>query len=126
MLIEVKPSTEIVKVLTLPARGDIDLILNEIQSGVCQLWQGNAESSGYVVTRIEKHKDKMEFVLVLGVGQNMRPIVEYLCKFVDKMGMSFRTHVTRRGLIRIYQRYGFKVVEIRGEEFILKRAINGR
>lgn len=90
--------------LRVSAGADLATIKQEVRQGIGQLWEcrKNDRPEAWVVTR----KDDDAWVIVLGEG---RGFFDYMPLFVDharERGLSLRTHVKRRGLIRMWERLG--------------------
>ena len=106
--------------LVVSAGDDMDVIAQEVKSGVSELWRfvGNV-GRGYLVTRIENMNDRRELVLVLGEGKGFFEAAPIFIALARIEGMSFRTHVKRRGLVRMWQRLGLNIIAVDGDYKIL-------
>lgn len=83
----------------------------QIDAGVAQLWDCNdGEFGGYVVTRIDRTEQPRgaELVLVAGAGRGLRHFVPMFIDAARRFQLPVRTHVRRPGLVRMYERLGFK------------------
>lgn len=85
------------------ARGAMPAIKADVTQGIAVLWRVTGDSDGWLVTRQEAG----ELVLVAGAGRNARPVLEWVRDRATEEGLTIRTHITRPGLMRIYQRLGF-------------------
>lgn len=94
------------------ARGDLDLIAQEVQDGRAWLYQITGEAEGFIVLRLEASAAGQELVIVAAAGRNCRPVIRYLVDLADRKGWTIRTHIVRPGLIRIYERLGFQRREV--------------
>ena len=98
-------------------------VKREVEEGISQLWHcADAADGGrgYVVTRLEQRPSGVEWVFVAGVS-----VGKSACfyKFIDvfinaalEAGVPIRAHVNRRGMVRMYDRIGFRV-----SEYVLRR-----
>lgn len=87
-----------------PAMGkDAELIRNEVEAGVSMLWRcRSGGAAAWVVTRDEGE----DFVIVAGAGSGFRIFAPEFVAAAHRKGRVIRTHVTRPGLIRLWQRLG--------------------
>jgi hypothetical protein len=109
MVEEVK-LTDTIKSALLPALGEAaDLIYNEIETGVCQLW--HFIGCGYVVTRCELDDENETLVVVAGAGKNLGAVFDYLCGYADQHAMKMRVHSKRFGMQRMLKPFGFEIQE---------------
>lgn len=92
----------------------------EVISGVARVWWCHGgENHGHMITRLENK----ELVLIVGEGKGFDAAFPYVLAHVEKHNLSFRTHVKRKGLIRMYKKYGVLVDEyvteiINGERIV--------
>ena len=93
-------------------------VKREVQEGVSQLWHcADADgSNGYVVTRLEQRPSGVEWVFVAGVGRGFYKFIAVFIKAALEAGVPIRAHVNRRGMVRMYDRIGFRV-----SEYVLRR-----
>lgn len=88
-------------------------IQREVEEGVSQLWHcSDADGgNGYVVTRLEQRDSGREWVFVAGVGRGFYKFVQHFIEAARAAGLPIRAHVNRRGMVRMYDRIGFRVSE---------------
>ena len=90
---------------------DLHIIKNQIRKGAAQLWQIQADnSSGYLVTRIDCEGIGKVFVFVLGEGRGLYDVIPHFIQAAQNLGIhNFRTHVQRKGLLKLWKRYGLEL-----------------
>lgn len=99
--------------LRVSAGADLGIIRQEVEAGVCELWHCISDSDqAYVVTRRELPK---EWVLVCGEGSGFHEFAPVFIKAAKARKLSIRTHVKRRGMIKLWARYGLNL-----DEFVLR------
>ena len=88
-------------------------VQREVEAGVSQLWHcHDAEgNNGYVVTRMERRPSGLEWVFVAGVGRGFYKFIACFIEVAREKGIPIRAHVNRRGMVRMYDRIGFRVSE---------------
>jgi hypothetical protein len=93
-------------------------VKREVLEGISQLWHcTDADgSNGYVVTRLERRDSGLEWVFVAGVGKGFYKFVQVFIDAALEAGLPIRAHVNRRGMVRMYDRIGFRV-----SEYVLRR-----
>lgn len=112
-IIHVPWTNDIDDKLRVAARGDLEIIKNQVQSGVAQLWHCQSEKhDAYVVTRIDPGP---ELVIVAGEGSGFMAFVPDFVAVARRSNATIRTHVQRRGLIRMWARFGLKL-----DEYVLR------
>ena len=90
------------------AGDDLAFVRDQVRRGVAVLWRCESDrGGGFAVTRI----DGPELVIVLGEGSAAAVFIPHFIKYAKQKGLGIRTHVKRRGLIRIYERFGLGVSE---------------
>ena len=95
--------------LRIAARGDLDIVKNQVQQRVAQLWRCTSEkNSMLVVTRVDPGP---ELCIVLGEGSGLLEFAPYFIREAKKNNMGIRTHVTRKGLIRLWSKLNINVNE---------------
>ena len=104
--------------LVVSAGNDMASIKKEVEAGISLLWQVIGDNiGGYVVTRV----DDDELVIVCGEG---RGLIEHTAPFflslAKRHNLGVRTHVKRKGLIRIWKRYGLAL-----DEYVLRGMPSG-
>ena len=99
--------------LKISAGNDLDIIKSEVINGHCRLWRcwDTKGHAGYVVTRDEGD----EFCLVLGEGRGFHNFAPHFISYARRNNKVFRTHVKRKGLIKMYAKHG-----ILFDEFVLR------
>ena len=92
----------------------LDNVAEEVKRGLAQLWQITGESSGYLVTRVEREPSgEREMVLVLGEGKGAKAVIGWAVELANNHGIKkMRTHITRPGLKKIYENLGWHQREI--------------
>tara|TARA_B100000446_G_scaffold185938_3_gene211050 strand:+ start:6465 stop:6809 length:345 start_codon:yes stop_codon:yes gene_type:complete len=91
------------QLLAVSAGDDLEEIREEVKAGLAVLWRcESSEKGGFVVTRI----DGDEFVVVLGEGSGAHEFLPHFVQFARSRKLKIRTHVTRKGMIRVWKRYG--------------------
>lgn len=90
----------------------------EVEHGISQLWHCSDSdgSNGYVVTRVEQRTSGKEWVFVAGVGKGFYKFVQCFIDAAQASGLPIRAHVNRRGMVRMYDKIGFRV-----SEYVLRR-----
>lgn len=93
-------------------------VKREVVEGVSQLWHcTDADgSNGYVVTRLEQRESGREWVWLAGVGRGFYKFVPFFLEAARQAGVPIRAHVNRPGMVRMYDRIGFRV-----SEYVLRR-----
>jgi hypothetical protein len=93
-------------------------VKREVLEGVSQLWHcTDADGNGgYVVTRLERRPSGLEWVMVAGVGCGFHKFAQVFIDTALQMGVPVRAHVNRPGMVRMYDRIGFRV-----SEYVLRR-----
>lgn len=94
-------------------------VKREVEEGISQLWHcTDADGSGgYVVTRLERRPSGVEWVLLAGVGRGFHKFAPLFVNAAAEAGVQVRAHVSRPGMVRMYDRIGFRV-----SEYVLRRA----
>jgi hypothetical protein len=93
--------------------GDLEIIKRQVKSGIAQLWRcRSVKHFGYVVTRIDPGP---ELVMVVGEGSGFMEFAPEFVKVARRSGAKIRTHVTRKGMIRLWSRLGVEL-----DEYILR------
>lgn len=93
------------------AESDLDIIKNQVITNTAQLWEINDEhSKGYIVTRIDVEGIGNVFVVVLGEGKGIDKVIPHFIQGAKNLGIEhFRTHVKRKGLIRLWSKHGLEI-----------------
>ena len=92
---------------------DLAQIAWECRNGISQVWKMSGEAEALIVTRLEKNIDFDELVIVLGEGEGFKYVIPFFFELKESLGAKYiRTHVTRKGLIRLYEREGFVQSEV--------------
>jgi len=92
---------------------DLPDIRREVVAGISQLWHcrdahGNG---GYVVTRLERRGDSLEWVWLAGAGKGFHQFVGLFLEAAREAALPIRVYIDRKGMRRIYERLGFHVSE---------------
>lgn len=100
------------------SRGDMEIIKRQVINGVAQLWHCLSEKNEMlVVTRIDPGP---ELVIVLGEGSGLFEFAPHFLNFAQRNNLKVRTHVQRRGLIKMWSKLGLNV-----DEYVLRSNPNG-
>lgn len=95
--------------LIISAGADLLHIKNEVTENISQLFRMGTD--GFTVLRYER--EFKELVIVLGEGKNAKKWLPVIEDYARSIGAnSIRTHITRVGLRRLYERIGFSQTEI--------------
>lgn len=101
------------KGLRVSAGKDMEFIRREVESGISILWRCESDkNSAYAVTRYEPPSD---IVIVCGEGSGLREFGPYFIAAAKSKGLAIRTHVKRRGLIKVWQSMGLQI-----DEYVLR------
>lgn len=101
------------------AGSDLEIIKNQVIIKTAQLWKIN--TNGYLVTRIDSEGIGKVFVFVLGEGRDLGQYIPLFISGAQKLGIKhFRTHVQRKGLIRMWQKFGLTI-----DHYVLRNDTNG-
>jgi hypothetical protein len=95
--------------LRVSAGDDLEIIRREVRTGIAQLWQCEKDGrpEAWVVTRVDgTEQDGYEWVIVLGEGRGFFDYMPLFVSHARDKGLPIRTHVKRRGLIRMWERLG--------------------
>ncbi len=99
--------------LKVAAGDDMEIIKAEVLGGISKLWKCDSESSAaYMVTRLD---DKTELCIVAGEGQGFFEFMPVFVQWCRQKGYSVRTHVKRKGLVKMWARLG-----ITFDEYVLR------
>lgn len=118
MIKEVSWSDDKDAFLRISAGDDLELIKNQVNSRRAQLWECSKAGSveAYVVTRLDgATRDSLEFVIVLGEGKGFFDYMPCFVEYAKKHKLPIRTHVKRKGLIRMWSRLGLEL-----DEYVLR------
>lgn len=94
-----------------------DAVLSEardaVRTGRAQLWRvSGLVRSTYLVTRVEHTPTGRELVLWLGQGCSSKRVIKWAVQLATEHGIEqLRAHVTRPGLVRIFERLGWHKTE---------------
>ena len=78
-----------------------------------ELYRVTGTSAGWLVLRLEGTPlDELELVIVLGAGKGAAAVIPIIQSYAKRLGATVRTHVTRAGLVRMYEAHGFQRAEI--------------
>ena len=104
------------------AGSDLELIKNQVIDKTAQLWKIDTETAkGYLVTRIDCEGIGKVFVFVLGEGKKIEHVIPFFITNAQKLGIKhFRTHVQRKGLIRMWRKFGLTI-----DHYVLRNDTNG-
>ncbi len=88
-----------------------DLLREQIEKGIAELWQ--VDDSSWLITRVEKWPGrKPELVVCCYKGENLNAVTQEIMKGAINSGMgSIRYHTKRKGLNRLVQDLGFEFME---------------
>lgn len=105
-------SAEVEQGIKISAGKDIDDIRSEVIGGLSTVWKVTGEGvAGFVVLRV----DGSELVIVCGEGQGAKFVIPWIMETARQHNLTVRTHVKRRGLVRMWQRYGLCL-----DEYVLR------
>jgi hypothetical protein len=94
---------------------DLPDIRREVLAGVSQLWHCNNVDGrgcyGYVVTRLERRGDGLEWVWLACAGKGFGAVVELFLQAAKAADLPIRVYINRKGMQRMYERLGFEVSE---------------
>lgn len=101
---------------------DLELIKNQVINKTAQLWKIDTKTAkGYLVTRIDCEGIGKVFVFVLGEGRQLGEVIPHFITSAQNHGIKhFRTHVQRKGLIRMWQKFGLTI-----DHYVLRNDTNG-
>lgn len=86
----------------------------QVESGIAQLWEcQHGEHGGWVVTRIDKTEQPrgVEWCWIACAGKGFAHFAPLFVNAAKQYDLPIRGHVTRPGLVRMYERFGFKYSE---------------
>ena len=99
--------------LRVSAGKDLDIIKGQVKGGVAQLWHClSKDNEMFVVTRVDPGP---ELVIVLGEGSGLEEFAPSFIRVAKNSGIPIRTHVKRKGLIRMWSKLNLEV-----DEYILR------
>jgi hypothetical protein len=92
---------------------DLPDIRREVVAGVSQLWHCHDAdgNSGYVVTRVERRGNCLEWVWLACAGKGYHAFVGLFLAAAQAENLPIRVYINRKGMQRVYERLGFKVSE---------------
>lgn len=112
-IINIAWNSDINKLLEVASRGDLEIIRDQVNKGVSQLWECKSlKNLCYVVTRIDPGP---ELVIVAGAGSGLFEFAPSFIKVAKRSGATLRTHVKRKGLIKMWAKLGLNI-----DEYILR------
>ena len=98
--------------LAVSAGNDMAAIRHEVKQGIAVLWRVDGDGvDGYVVTRVEPG----ELVIVCGEGKGFHHIVPFFLTLARRSNLTVRTHIKRRGLLKMWARHGVTL-----DEYVLR------
>lgn len=108
--------------LIISAGTDLEIIKNQVLTNTAQLWEiSGDDSNGYIVTRIDVEGIGKVFVIVLGEGKGIDDVIPQFIKGAKDLGIKhFRTHVKRKGLIRMWKKHGLEI-----DHYVLRNKADG-
>lgn len=89
---------------------ELAVIRGDVESGIAVLFRHPID--GYLVVRVDECTEYKELVIVAGQGRNFKkyiPIFESMARLAG--ASKIRTHVARKGLLRMYEREGYKIAQ---------------
>lgn len=92
---------------------DLERIRAEVRGDrTTQLYRVTGSAEGWLVLRLEgDFLGDIELVIVLGAGHGATRVIPLVQRYATTLGATVRTHVTRRGLEKIYLNNGFYEAE---------------
>ena len=116
LIVNIPWTNDIDENLMVSAGNDLAQIRNQVEQNIAQLWHCSFKQfGGYIVTRIDKTSSGLELCLVLGEGTGFEYFAPEFVNFARRKNIGFRTHIKRKGLIRMWQKLGITV-----DEYILR------
>ncbi len=107
MIIEVLWTDDIDDKLKVSAGEDLAFIKNQVKQKIAQLWRCEKDNHlCYVVTRIDRTGKGYELCLVLGEGSGFYLFAPEFLAFAKRNNIPLRTHVKRKGMIRMWEKLG--------------------
>lgn len=101
------------KGLVVSAGEDMDIIRWEVKNKVSILWRCQSPTaSAFIVTRFQPPN---ELVFEAGEGSGFKEFIPYFVRIAKAKNVQMRTHVKRKGMIRLWRGVGLKV-----DEYVLK------
>lgn len=95
------------------SQSDLEIIKSQVLAGEAELWQCESETGGgFVVTRLDPPD---ELCVVLGEGKGASDFIPIFIEYAKSRGLTIRTHVKRRGLIKMWARHG-----VHFDEYVLR------
>lgn len=99
--------------LKVSAGDDLDEVRNQVITGVADLWHCTSRTGAlYAVTRLDPG---LEWVLMCGEGTGFGQFAPHFVKFARDNGLKLRTHVKRKGMIKLWAKYGLTI-----DEYVLR------
>lgn len=99
--------------LRVAAGDDMADIRREVKAGIAHLYRlDSGDHGGWLVTRQDS---PTELCLVCGEGKGFRVFAPEILRRARERGLTVRTHVQRRGMIRLWQRLGLQL-----DSYVLK------
>jgi len=110
LIITIPWTDDIDQKLSVSAGTDLAIIKSQVKNGAAQLWYcTSAKKAGYVVTRIDRTGEGLELCLVLGEGSGFEIFAPKFLDFARRKNIGFRTHVRRKGLIKMWSKLGVEI-----------------
>jgi hypothetical protein len=102
--------------LVVSAGDDLALLKQQAKRGQATLWQcsKDGEPEALVLTRLDGQENP-EFVIVLGEGRGFFDYMPLFVHYAKKNKWPIRTHVKRKGLLRMWSRLGLEL-----DEYVLR------
>ena len=92
---------------------DLDIIRQEVEQKISICWCCQSDKNfAFVVTRYEPPN---ELVIVCGEGSGFDEFMPFFVRVARKHNLTVRTHIKRKGLLRMWARLG-----INFEEYVLR------
>lgn len=104
--------------LRVSAGDDLQEVKTQVRRNLATLWQceKNGQPEAWVVTRVDGiEASGREFVIVLGEGKGFFDYMPLFVNHARGQNLKIRTHVQRRGLIRMWSRLGLEL-----DHYVLK------
>ena len=112
-IVAVHWSDEAEKGLVVSAGEDMDIIRWEVKNKVSVLWRcESATALAFIVTRFQPPN---ELVFEAGEGSGFKEFIPYFVRVARSKGVPMRTHVKRKGMIKLWSSVGLTV-----DEYVLK------
>ena len=110
------------------SKAALDEIRHDVETGKASMIDVHGEAAGTAVVWIEpEHESGPELVIALGAGRGARALIPWIKEFSKQaQAMTVRTHLSRAGLRRLYERNGFTAAGLDDQGYMIMRYTHGR